>query len=74
MITFIYKLMIFHFSAMNLSDRIRYEILPDGTCSYCGSEARWIGLPDGDATIEANCMECDEFNQELLLEEYENDY
>lgn len=50
---------------MNLEDKIDYEILDDGTCSYCGKEAPMIKLPDGDVTRSDECPACEEFNDEL---------
>lgn len=38
---------------------IRYEILKDGTCSYCGRVADLIELPDGDSIFSEICEICE---------------
>ncbi|MBD1903460.1 hypothetical protein H6F78_00365 [Coleofasciculus sp. FACHB-64] len=52
------------------SEAIRYEILADGTCSYCGREAKFIKLPDGDESQSNSCKSCDSFNEELPSERF----
>lgn len=53
---------------VTMFNAIDYEILPDGTCSYCGHPAELIGLPDGDVTCSDRCIHCDEYNAEALAE------
>jgi hypothetical protein len=50
-----------------MSDSIDYEILEDGTCSYCAREADLIELPDGGVTRSDCCKYCDDYNLELKL-------
>lgn len=45
--------------------KIDYEILEDGTCSYCGREADMIETPDGDFVRSDACDYCDNYNEEL---------
>jgi len=49
-------------------DHISYEILNDGTCSYCGSIANMVELPDGDIDFNDRCDLCDNYNLEIAAE------
>jgi hypothetical protein len=46
---------------------IDYQIRADGTCSYCGGEARMQKLPDGDVCQSDRCDHCDEFSLEQTI-------
>lgn len=52
-------------------DRIQYEIMSDGRCSYCGSEAPMIELPDKTVDFSDRCSHCDQYNLEVLAESVE---
>jgi hypothetical protein len=51
----------------SIDGSIVYEILTDGTCSYCRHEAKLQELPDGDVCYSSYCEHCDEYNLELKL-------
>ena len=46
-------------------DRIIYEILDDGTCSYCGKPADLVTLPNGLVMYKNTCNVCEEYNTDL---------
>lgn len=50
-----------------IKNLIRYRILEDGTCSYCGFPAGLIELPDGDVTEADYCRFCDSYNEGSLV-------
>jgi hypothetical protein len=56
------------------SNFVRYEILKNGTCSYCGRVADIIKLPDGDCVYSVFCHHCEAHNSEVEDEEAEIDY
>lgn len=53
-----------------LDEKITYEILDDGTCSYCGRPANTVELPDGSLTTSHICFDCENFNTELDFQEW----
>lgn len=52
-------------------DYISYDILDDGTCSYCGCEAEMVQTPEG-VWPSDRCQRCDQFNDGLLAGEYDD--
>lgn len=52
---------------MVITGKIDYEILADGTCSYCGSEAERHEIWTGEIAI-GGCSACDEYNSELEID------
>lgn len=50
-------------------ETIRYEILYNGTCSYCGKEADLMELPDGSLERSEVCEYCEAYNEELLADD-----
>jgi hypothetical protein len=46
---------------------IRYSILQDDTCSYCGRSAEIYALPDGNDVV-CGCASCDAYNEEIEMD------
>jgi hypothetical protein len=53
---------------MDEIDGIDYEILDDGTCSYCGYQTELAEMPDGELDWYPFCPNCEDYNQEQMME------
>jgi hypothetical protein len=49
-------------------DRIDYEILEDGTCSYCGRAVGMVEMPDGTMDWHTQCPSCEAYNEEEFIQ------